>query len=73
MPLSPKVLLAVALVVAVLGAAGWLYGAGRDAEKATTITNTLTAVERRNEIEREIARRPDGHAADRLRRDWARD
>jgi hypothetical protein len=67
-------LIAAALAVAAVIAAGaWLYLAGRDSARVDGLEGTVTAVGRRNDVDRAIDRLPDGAAADRLRRDWARD
>lgn len=61
------------IAAAALGTGVWLYLAGRDAARIDGLEATVTSVERRNAVDRRIDRLPDGAAAERLRRDWARD
>jgi C4-dicarboxylate-specific signal transduction histidine kinase len=76
---------AVAMVAVALGA---VYAAGRRKGKSSAedaaaadkaranldaAEHTLETVRERHHVETEIAGRPDGNAADRLRNDWSRD
>ena len=49
------------------------YGAGRRAERQRQQDRKIEAMEKANEVERDVDRLPDGGAADRLRERWSRD
>lgn len=68
-----RALLVALIAAATIAAGGWLYVAGRDAARVAGLEKTMTSVETRNDVDRAIDRLPDGAAAERLRRDWARD
>lgn len=68
-----RTLLAAILVAVAVGVGAWLYFAGRDAARVDGLEATIETMGTRDEIDRDIARRPDGDAADRLRRGWSRD
>ncbi len=70
---TPRTLLFLAAVLAALAVIFWSYAAGRDAVRVEGLQSTLNTLEARDAIDRNVARRPDGAAADRLLRDWARD
>ena len=46
---------------------------GRDSERAANLEATLKAIQKKDEVKREIDRMPDSAAADRLRDKWSRD
>lgn len=72
-PGGGRALLAVLAAAAAVAVAAWLYLSGRDAARIDALEATVTSVERRNDVDRAIDRLGDGVAAERLRRDWARD
>jgi hypothetical protein len=47
--------------------------AGRDEERAKGLVQREHNREKRDEVDRETIRQPDGAASDRLRSDWSRD
>jgi type VI protein secretion system component VasK len=58
----------IAIFIAILG----VYNAGKAAQKADELKARHKGIKRAKEIERGIARLPNGAAADELRRNWAR-
>lgn len=46
---------------------------GKQAERVDAMKDTLKAVKKKSEVEREVDRNPDGDAAKRLRDVWSRD
>jgi hypothetical protein len=59
--------------IAVLVAVWRIYAAGKSAARADGMAEQLGNVEKRNEVDRNTGRLPDGGAADRLREQWSRD
>lgn len=67
-------LLAIGALAALLVSV-FLYGrkSGKQSRAEQEKEDVVNAVESRKEIEQDVAREPDGGAADRLRDDWSRD
>lgn len=66
--LVTAVTIAVTVLIAVLG----IYNAGKAAQRVDELKAKHKGMQRAKEIERGVARLPNGAAADELRNNWAR-